>query len=49
MTPQRGGWNAIEPMLGDETEADCGSWMWHDAAIAVMLVLVLAAIFAGWI
>lgn len=49
MNVQRGGWNAIEPMLGDESEDDCGSWMWSDAAIAVMFVAVLGAIFAGWI
>lgn len=47
MTPRRGGWEAIQPMLGDETEDDCGAWMWSDAVVAVMLVLVLALIFAG--
>jgi hypothetical protein len=36
-------------MLGDETEDDCGSWMWHDVVIAVGLVAVIAAVFAGWI
>lgn len=47
MSPQRGGWNAIEPMLGDESEDDCGSWNRCDAAIAVLMVAVLALIFTG--
>ena len=47
MSPQRGGWEAITPMLGDETEDDCGSWLWSDSVIAVMLVLVLVLIFTG--
>ena len=45
--PRRGGWEALQPMLGDETDADCGSWMWSDAVIALMMVAVLALIFTG--
>lgn len=48
---QRGGWESVQPMfapmLGEETEADCGSWMWSDAVIAALLVAVLALIFTG--
>lgn len=47
MSPQRGGWEAIQPMLGDETEADCGAWMWSDSVVAVLLVVTLVLIFAG--
>lgn len=46
-TPSRGGWEAIQPMLGDETEADCGAWMWSDSVVAVLLVVTLALIFVG--
>jgi hypothetical protein len=45
--PQRGGWEAITPMMGDESDEDLGSWMWSDAVIAVLLVATLVLIFTG--
>lgn len=47
MSPQRGGWEALQPMLGGESEDDCCSWMWSDAVIAVLIVAVLVLIFTG--
>jgi hypothetical protein len=45
--PQRGGWETLQPMFGDESDEDLGSWMWSDAVIAVLLVATLALIFTG--
>jgi hypothetical protein len=47
MSPQRGGWEAITPMLGDETPEDCDSWSWDEKAVAVGLVAALVLIVLG--
>lgn len=43
----KGGWEAIQPMLGDEKPKDCSPWMWSDAAASAVYVLVLVLIAAG--
>ena len=49
MSPQRGGWEAMQPMLGDERADDCDSWLWSDAAIAALMMAVLVMIYLDWV
>ena len=45
--PQRGGWESLQPMLGDERREDCNPWAWSDGALSLVYVTVLALIAVG--
>jgi hypothetical protein len=38
MSPQRGGWEAITPMLGDEDPDDCNPWTKDELTVAFIAV-----------
>ncbi len=38
MSPQRGSWDAIQPMLGDESAEDCNPWTSDELTVAFLVV-----------
>jgi hypothetical protein len=47
MSPQRGGWEAITPMLGNETPEDCDSWSWDEKSVGAVVAIALVLIVLG--
>ena len=43
MNAQRGGWEAIQPMLGDEDPDDCNPWTADELTVAFIAVGFLVA------
>jgi hypothetical protein len=38
MSPQRGGWEALQPMFGNETAEDCNPWTSDELTVAFIVV-----------